>query len=54
MVRLVISQDFELYQCIREKLHSLDIALVSWTSDDSCVIDYSACIPASTELSSTL
>ncbi len=47
-------QDLELYQCINERVQSLDIALVSWTSDDSCVIDYSACSSVSTELSSTL
>ena len=31
------------YLCIRDKVHSLDFALVKWAEDDSCVIDYSFC-----------
>jgi len=34
---------FERYRCIGDLLHSLDLALVKWTEDDSCVIDYSFC-----------
>lgn len=31
------------YVCIRDQLHPLDLALVKWEEDDSCVIDYSIC-----------
>ena len=33
----------ERYRCIDDTLPSLDFALVKWTENDSCVIDYSFC-----------
>lgn len=37
------ARDEHQYPCVRDRLTSLDMALVKWKEDDSCVIDYSFC-----------